>query len=103
MKKLESSRRDLQHTLLCTVLESNPKKRGEPWGEKILVQSRKNWPGEAHKQPQLATQCYPRARSKERPCDRPEKIGGIRRQYKVSVRSSLLNTSDNRISFVRIS
>ena len=61
---LESSRRDLHNALLCTVLESNPKKRGKPWGEKILVQSRENRPGEAHKQPQLATQCYPRARSK---------------------------------------
>ena len=50
-----------------TVLESNPKKRGKPWGEKILVQSRENRPGEAHKQPQLATQYYPRARSKYRP------------------------------------
>ena len=31
---LESSRRDLQNALLCTVLESNPKKRGKPWGGK---------------------------------------------------------------------
>ena len=29
---LESSRRDLHNALLCTVLESNPKKRGKPWG-----------------------------------------------------------------------
>ena len=35
---------DLQNALLCTVLESNPKKRGKPWGEKILVQSRENRP-----------------------------------------------------------
>ena len=27
---LESSRRDLLNALLCTVLESNPKKRGKP-------------------------------------------------------------------------
>ena len=60
---LESSRRDLHNALLCTVLESNPKKRGKPWGEKILVQSRENRPGEAHRQLQLSTQCYPRARS----------------------------------------
>jgi hypothetical protein len=32
-------------------------------GEKILVQSRENRPGEAHRQLQLTTQCYPRARS----------------------------------------
>ena len=31
---LESSRRDLHNALLCTVLESNPKKRGKPWGGK---------------------------------------------------------------------
>ena len=30
---LESSRRDLHNALLCTVLESNPQKRGKPWGE----------------------------------------------------------------------
>ena len=61
---LESSRRDLHNALLCTALESNPKKRGKPWGEKILVQSRENRPGEAHRQLQLSTQCYPRARSR---------------------------------------
>ena len=60
---LESSRRDLHTALLCTVLESNPKKRGKPWREKILVQSRENRPGEAHRQPQLSTQYYPRART----------------------------------------
>ena len=31
---LESSRRDLHSALLCTALESNPKKRGKPWGGK---------------------------------------------------------------------
>ena len=31
---LESSRRDLHNALLCTALESNPKKRGKPWGGK---------------------------------------------------------------------
>ena len=61
---LESSRRDLHNALLCTVLESNPKKRGKPWGEKILVQSRENRPGEAHRQLHRSTQCYPRARSR---------------------------------------
>ena len=60
-----ASRRDLHNALLlCTALESNPKKRGKPWGEKNLVQPRENRPGEAHEQPQLATQDYPRARSK---------------------------------------
>ena len=44
---LESSRRDLHNALLCTALESNPKKRGKPWGEKNLVQPRENRPGEA--------------------------------------------------------
>ena len=62
---LESSRRDLQNALLCTVLESNPKKPGNPWGEKNLVQPREKWPGEAHKQPQLATQDYLRAIDEE--------------------------------------
>ena len=40
-------------------------KPGKPWGEKNLVQPREKWPGEAHKQPQLATQYYLRARSEE--------------------------------------
>ena len=31
---LESSCRDLHNALLCTALESNPKKRGKPWGGK---------------------------------------------------------------------
>ena len=97
---LESSRRDLHNALLCTVLESNPKKRGKPWGEKILVQSRENRPGEAHKQPQLATQCYPRARSIIKAVWQACEYGwdtttiqGFR----------LVEFADNRISFVRIS
>ena len=93
---MKSSRRDLHNALLCTVLESNPQKRGKPWGEKNLVQPRENWPGEACKQPQPATQYYLRARSEESlrirnkvltgdfsstPCERHTKIIGVRRQY----------------------
>ena len=41
-----------------------------------------NWPGEAHKQPQLAIQYYFRARSEERPDERHANVVGVRRQYK---------------------
>ena len=66
-------------------------------GEKNLVQPRENWPREAQKQPQPATQYYLRARSEEclrirnkmltgdfssTPCERHAKIVGVRRQYK---------------------
>ena len=66
-------------------------------GEKTLVQPREKWPGEAHKQPQPATQYYLRARSEEclrirnkmltgdfssTPCERHANIVGVRRQYK---------------------
>merc|ERR1712078_607588 len=40
-----------------------PKNEENHGGEKSLVQSRENRPGEAHRQLQLSTQCYPRARS----------------------------------------
>ena len=40
-----------------------PKNEENHGGEKILVQSREKWPGEAHRQLQLSTQCYPRART----------------------------------------
>ena len=36
---LESSRRDLQNTLLCTVLETNPQKPGKTWKEKGLAKT----------------------------------------------------------------
>ena len=41
-----------------------PKNEENHGGEKILVQSRENRPGEAHRQLQLSTQCYPRARTR---------------------------------------
>ena len=77
-----------KRSLLCTVLESiiekwgkkdlakTTSKKGAPFwnripkneenhgGEKILVQSRENRPGEAHRQQQLATQYHPRARTR---------------------------------------
>ena len=40
-----------------------PKNEENHGGEKILVQSRENRPGEAHRQQQLATQYHPRART----------------------------------------
>ena len=36
---LESSRRDLHNALLCTVLESSPKKPGKTWKEKSLAKT----------------------------------------------------------------
>ena len=68
----------------------------------------KTWPGEAHKQPQLATQYYLRARSEEclrirnkpltgdfssTPCERHAKIIGVRRQYKDFLFSGVLHCS----------
>ena len=44
---LESSRRDLQNALLCTVLHRfgiESQKPGKPWGEKNLAQPQENWP-----------------------------------------------------------
>ena len=41
-----------------------PKNEENHGGEKILVKSRENRPGEAHRQLHLSTQCYPRARSR---------------------------------------
>ena len=41
-----------------------PKNEENHGGEKILVQSRENRPGEAHRQQQLATQYHPRARTR---------------------------------------
>ena len=41
-----------------------PKNEENHEGEKSLVQSREKWPGEAHRQLQLSTQCYPRARTR---------------------------------------
>ena len=52
----------------CTPLHRfgiESQKPGKPWGEKNLVQPREKWQGEAHKQPQPATQYYLRARSEE--------------------------------------
>ena len=77
------------HSFALLGIESQ--KPGKPWGEKNLVQPRENWPGEAHKQPQPATQYYLRARSEEclrirnkmltgdfssTPCERHAKIIG---------------------------
>ena len=64
----ESSRRDLHNALEWNPLHrfgiESQKTRKTMGGEKILVQSRENRPGEAHRQLQLTTQCYPRARSR---------------------------------------
>ena len=60
---LESFRRDLQNAFLCTVLESNPKKQENHGQKRTWTNSGEKWPGEAHKQPPLATQYYLRARS----------------------------------------
>ena len=41
---LESSRRDLHNAFLCTVLESNPKKRGKPFSNlNFFVKNRQNF------------------------------------------------------------
>ena len=47
----------------CTVLESNPKKQEDHGQKRTWSNSGEKWPGEAHKQPPLATQYYLRARS----------------------------------------
>ena len=48
---------------LCTVLESNPKNQENHGEKRTWSNSGEKWPGEAHKQQQLATQYYLRARS----------------------------------------
>ena len=77
-----------------------PKNEENHGGEKILVQSRENRPGEAHRQLQLSTQCYPRARS------------GIKAvwqacEYTLDTTTipgfRLVELTANRMSFVRIS
>ena len=63
---LESSRRDLQNELLCTVWTWVPKtKKIMGRKESGPYNPGKKWPGEAQKQPQLATQCYLRAQVEE--------------------------------------
>ena len=58
----------LTRSTQCTPLHrfgiESQKTRKTMGGEKILVQSREKWPGEAHRQLQLSTQCYPRARTR---------------------------------------
>ena len=49
----------------CTVLESNPKNQENHGEKRTWSNSGEKWPGEAHQQPQLATQYYLRARSEE--------------------------------------
>ena len=77
-----------------------PKNEENHGGEKILVQSRENRPGEAQRQLQRSTQCYPRARS------------GIKAvwqacEYTLDTTTipgfRLVELTANRMSFVRIS
>ena len=77
-----------------------PKNEENHGGEKILVQSRENRPGEAHRQLQLTTQCYPRARSRI-------KAVWQAREYTWDTTTipgfRLVELTANRMSFVRIS
>ena len=77
-----------------------PKNEENHGGEKILVQSREKWPGEAHRQLQLSTQCYPRARTRIKAvwqaCEYTWDTMTI-------PRFRLVELTANRMSFVRIS
>ena len=95
---LESSRRDLQNALLCTVLESNPKNQenhGEKrtWsiqprknGQEKLISSRSsllsNTSARELKSVYEYETKYSPEMSSSTPCERHANIDGVRRQYK---------------------